>query len=49
LGVYATNNNGKGSTKAYISRWRYTGLAQEIDNRDVVSSQELEHIERLAI
>ena len=38
VGVYATNNNGKESTKSYISGWRYTGLAQEIDSRDLVLS-----------
>ncbi|KAJ6099291.1 hypothetical protein N7467_000826 [Penicillium canescens] len=38
VGVYATTNNGKGSTKSYISRWRYFGLAQEIGNGDLVHS-----------
>ncbi|OJJ88981.1 uncharacterized protein ASPGLDRAFT_62591 [Aspergillus glaucus CBS 516.65] len=32
VGVYATSNNGKGATKPCISRWRYSGLAQEIGN-----------------
>jgi hypothetical protein len=32
VGVYATSNGGKGATESYISRWRYEGLAQEVDN-----------------
>ncbi|CAI7583043.1 unnamed protein product [Penicillium viridicatum] len=49
VGVYATNNNGKGLTKSYISRWRYTGLAQEIDNRDLVPSYGLGHFGKLEV
>ncbi|KAJ6110933.1 hypothetical protein N7486_003168 [Penicillium sp. IBT 16267x] len=49
VGVYATNNNGNGSTKPCISRWRYTGLAQEIDSRDLVLSWGLENFGKLAI
>jgi hypothetical protein len=36
VGVYATTNNGKGTTMSYISGWRYFGLAQEIGNGDLV-------------
>ncbi|KAJ6533433.1 xylosidase : arabinofuranosidase [Mycena vulgaris] len=38
VGAYATANNGTGTTPAYISRWRYTGLAQRIDNNTFVPS-----------
>jgi beta-xylosidase len=38
VGVYATSNGGKGSTESYISRWRYEGLAQEVDNGVLVPS-----------
>jgi ABC-type sulfate transport system substrate-binding protein len=30
VGAYATNNNGNGTASAYLSRWRYTPVAQEI-------------------
>ncbi|KAK4044115.1 xylosidase : arabinofuranosidase [Parachaetomium inaequale] len=30
LGVYATSNGGAGSTPAYVSRWRYQNVAQEV-------------------
>lgn len=39
VGVYATSNRGNGTTNAYISRWRYNGLGQEIDNCEFVSSK----------
>lgn len=32
VGAYATSNGGKGTTDAYISRWRYQGKGQDIDN-----------------
>ncbi|KAJ7167820.1 xylosidase : arabinofuranosidase [Mycena filopes] len=38
VGAYATANNGTGTTPAYISRWRYTGIAQQIDNDTFVPS-----------
>ncbi|KAJ7027070.1 xylosidase : arabinofuranosidase [Mycena alexandri] len=38
VGAYATANNGTGATPAYISRWRYTGIAQQIDNKTFVPS-----------
>jgi hypothetical protein len=38
VGAYATANNGTGTTLAYISRWRYTGIAQQIDNNTFVPS-----------
>jgi hypothetical protein len=38
LGVYATSNGGKGASESYISRWRYEGLAQEVDNSVLVPS-----------
>ncbi|KAH7378084.1 glycosyl hydrolase [Cadophora sp. MPI-SDFR-AT-0126] len=31
VGVYATSNCGNGSIPAYVSRWRYQGIAQEVD------------------
>ncbi|KAM0168013.1 hypothetical protein ACHAPF_011423 [Botrytis cinerea] len=31
VGVYATSNGGNGSAPAYVSRWRYQGIAQEVD------------------
>ncbi|KAJ7615909.1 xylosidase : arabinofuranosidase [Roridomyces roridus] len=37
-GAYATANNGTGTTPAYISSWRYTGIAQKIDNDTFVPS-----------
>lgn len=30
LGAYATTNNRSSTAKAYVSRWIYTPLAQEI-------------------
>ncbi|KAJ7019238.1 xylosidase : arabinofuranosidase [Mycena alexandri] len=39
VGAYATANNGTGTTPAYISRWRYTGIAQQIDNNTFVPSR----------
>jgi hypothetical protein len=38
VGAYATANNGTGTAPAYISRWRYTGIAQQIDNNTFVPS-----------
>ncbi|KAJ7469966.1 xylosidase : arabinofuranosidase [Mycena galericulata] len=38
VGAYATANNGTGNTPVYISRWRYTGIAQQIDNSTFVPS-----------
>ncbi|KAF7358281.1 Xylosidase: arabinofuranosidase protein [Mycena venus] len=38
LGAYVTANNGTSTTPAYISRWRYTGIAQQIDNNTFVPS-----------
>ncbi|KAK7045054.1 Xylosidase: arabinofuranosidase protein [Favolaschia claudopus] len=38
LGAYATANNGTGTTPAFISSWRYTGIAQKIDNHTFVPS-----------
>jgi len=32
LGVYATTNGGNGTTESYISKWRYTGKGQDINN-----------------
>jgi hypothetical protein len=37
--VYATANRGNGSTKSYISRWRYAGLGQQIDSDVFVPSK----------
>ncbi|KAH7349177.1 glycosyl hydrolase [Pyrenochaeta sp. MPI-SDFR-AT-0127] len=39
VGVYATKNGGNGTTPAYVSRWRYQGLAQSIDNGQLVPSR----------
>ncbi|PSN58962.1 hypothetical protein BS50DRAFT_605443 [Corynespora cassiicola Philippines] len=39
VGTYATNNGGNGTTPAYVSRWRYQGLAQSIDNGEMVPSR----------
>jgi len=39
IGVYATANRDEGSTKSYISRWRYAGLGQKIDNDVFVPSK----------
>ncbi|KAI9793413.1 MAG: hypothetical protein M1816_000305 [Peltula sp. TS41687] len=30
VGAYATSNGGNGTTPAYISRWRYRGIAQRV-------------------
>jgi beta-xylosidase len=30
VGAYASSNGGKGTTPAYLSRWRYTGQGQDI-------------------
>ncbi|KAF7323956.1 Xylosidase: arabinofuranosidase protein [Mycena kentingensis (nom. inval.)] len=38
LGAYATSNEGPGTTPVYVSRWRYTGVAQKIDNDTFVPS-----------
>ncbi|GAB1213485.1 hypothetical protein ATERTT37_002635 [Aspergillus terreus] len=38
VGVYATSNGGPGSTEAYISRWRYDGQGQMIDEGVIVPS-----------
>ncbi|PQE14429.1 xylosidase : arabinofuranosidase protein [Rutstroemia sp. NJR-2017a BBW] len=38
VGVYATNNHGNGSTPAYVSRWRYQGLGQQVGFTDFVPS-----------
>ncbi|KAN0092334.1 glycoside hydrolase family 43 protein [Hyaloscypha variabilis] len=32
VGVYATSNGGAGMTESYISRWRYQGKGQDINN-----------------
>ncbi|KAJ5645907.1 hypothetical protein N7490_002279 [Penicillium lividum] len=32
VGVYATSNGGDGTTESYISRWRYQGKGQDINN-----------------
>ncbi|PMD26966.1 glycoside hydrolase family 43 protein [Hyaloscypha hepaticicola] len=32
VGVYATSNGGAGTTESYISRWRYQGKGQDINN-----------------
>ncbi|KFY50052.1 hypothetical protein V496_09624 [Pseudogymnoascus sp. VKM F-4515 (FW-2607)] len=32
VGAYATSNGGAGNTESYISRWRYQGKGQDIDN-----------------
>ncbi|GKT44689.1 uncharacterized protein ColSpa_04870 [Colletotrichum spaethianum] len=37
VGAYATNNGGKGKTPAYFSRWRYTPVAQKIDDDVIVA------------
>ncbi|KAF2182965.1 glycoside hydrolase family 43 protein [Zopfia rhizophila CBS 207.26] len=39
VGVYATSNNGSGTTESYISRWRYTGDGQKIDYNRIVESK----------
>ena len=39
IGAYATANRGEGNTKSYISRWRYAGLGQKIDNDVFVPSK----------
>lgn len=31
IGVFATKNGGSGTALSYFSRWRYTGVAQQID------------------
>ncbi|EXF79236.1 arabinofuranosidase [Colletotrichum fioriniae PJ7] len=36
VGAYATNNGGDGNTPAYFSRWRYTPVAQKIDQDNLV-------------
>ncbi|KAF4471099.1 xylosidase : arabinofuranosidase [Fusarium albosuccineum] len=36
VGAYATSNGGKGKTPAYFSRWRYTSLAQEIAEGEII-------------
>ncbi|OBT65498.1 hypothetical protein VE03_04984 [Pseudogymnoascus sp. 23342-1-I1] len=33
VGAYATSNGGAGKTESYISRWRYQGKGQGIDNQ----------------
>ncbi|KAH6879880.1 concanavalin A-like lectin/glucanase domain-containing protein [Thelonectria olida] len=38
IGVYSTTNGGTGSAEAYISRWRYYNIAQEIGNGILVVS-----------
>ncbi|KAK2613899.1 hypothetical protein N8I77_000772 [Diaporthe amygdali] len=39
VGAYATNNGGKGKTPAFFSRWRYTPLAQKIDDDTFISAE----------
>ncbi|KAJ7217123.1 arabinofuranosidase [Mycena pura] len=39
LGVYATGNGRNASTPAYVSRWRYEGVRQVIDNEAAPSLQ----------
>ncbi|CAN9194758.1 hypothetical protein AA0112_g12701 [Alternaria arborescens] len=39
VGVYATTNGGNGSASAYVSRWRYQGLAQAVDHRVFIPSR----------
>ncbi|KAJ5432924.1 uncharacterized protein N7458_012080 [Penicillium daleae] len=41
LGVYATTNGGNHTMEGYVSRWRYTPIAQQIDYNDFVRSWEL--------
>ncbi|TDZ27821.1 Non-reducing end alpha-L-arabinofuranosidase BoGH43A [Colletotrichum spinosum] len=36
IGSYATSNGGEGKTPAYFSRWRYTQLAQKIDDDTLI-------------
>jgi len=36
LGTYAMRNAGTGTVAAYISRWRYKGGAQYIENGEYV-------------
>lgn len=43
VGAYATNNNGTGRTNAYLSRWRYTPLAQKISVGVYVDVKEVSH------
>ncbi|KAL1848934.1 hypothetical protein Daus18300_013443 [Diaporthe australafricana] len=38
IGAYATSNGGLGNSSAYLSRWRYQGLGQEIGLNDYVAS-----------
>ncbi|GJD04296.1 xylosidase : arabinofuranosidase [Colletotrichum higginsianum] len=39
VGAYATNNGGQGKTPAYFSRWRYTPVAQKIEQDTVVPAK----------
>ncbi|KAF1984403.1 glycoside hydrolase family 43 protein [Aulographum hederae CBS 113979] len=39
VGAYATTNGGNGTTKAYISRWKYTPVAQQIDFDEYVPAR----------
>jgi len=39
VGVYATNKNGTGLAPAYVSKWRYQGLAQGVDNGVFIPSR----------
>ncbi|OLN87271.1 Non-reducing end alpha-L-arabinofuranosidase BoGH43A 5 [Colletotrichum chlorophyti] len=39
IGAYATNNGGKGQTPAYFSRWRYTPVAQKIEQDTVIPAK----------
>jgi len=39
VGAYATNNNGTGTAPAYVSNWRYQGLAQGVDNGVFIPSR----------
>ncbi|KAJ9653883.1 hypothetical protein H2198_006992 [Neophaeococcomyces mojaviensis] len=39
VGAYATTNGRNGSSPAYISRWRYQGLAQAVGNQEYIPSR----------
>ncbi|PVH83907.1 glycoside hydrolase family 43 protein [Cadophora sp. DSE1049] len=39
VGAYATSNGGKGTTPAYFGRWRYTPVAQEIEEGEFVRAR----------
>ncbi|KAM0323262.1 hypothetical protein ACHAQA_008853 [Verticillium albo-atrum] len=40
LGAYATKNGGEGSEPAYVSRWRYNGIAQALSPDEYIPSSQ---------